>query len=163
MEKISQLIDGDLGQWEAQAQIARLERDAELADCWATYHLIGDALRREIELGPEFTRKVRAQLELEPAMLAPRLRLMQRAARHALPMAAAVAGVTVVAWLAFQAPPNSPEIAMGPKAPILAPSPANGGVADYLVAHQEFSPSTTMHGIASYMRTVSADESNGAR
>jgi len=163
MEKISQLIDGDLGQWETRAQIARLERDPELADCWATYHLIGDALRKEIELGPEFTRKVRAQLELEPAMLAPRLRLMQRAARHALPMAAAVAGVTVVAWLAFQAPPNSPEIAMGPKAPILAPSPANGGVADYLVAHQEFSPSTTMHGIASYMRTVSADESNGAR
>jgi sigma-E factor negative regulatory protein RseA len=156
MEKISQLIDGDLGQWEARAQIARLERDPQLADCWATYHLIGDALRKEIDLGPEFTRKLRAQLESEPAILAPRVRLIQHTARHALPIAAAVAGVTVVAWLAFQAPSNGPEIAAGP-------SPANAGVADYLVAHQEFSPSTTMHGVASYMRTVSADESNGAR
>ena len=163
MEKISQLIDGDLGQWETRAQIARLEREPELADCWATYHLIGDALRKEIELGPEFTRKVRAQLDLEPAVLGPRVRLMQRTARHTLPIAAAVAGVTVVAWLAFQAPPNAPELALVPTPSILTPSPSNAGVADYLVAHQEFSPSTTMHGVASYMRTVSADESNGAR
>ena len=95
------------------------------------------------------------------------MRFVQRAARHALPIAAGVAGVTVVAWLAlsFQAPPNAPELAVGPK-PIHSwrhRLSANAGVADYLVAHQEFSPSTTMHGVASYMRTVSADESNGAR
>ena len=175
MEKISQLIDGDLGEWEARAQIARLERDPELADCWATYHLIGDALRKELELGPEFTRKLRAQLDLEPAILTPRLRLMQRAARHALPIAAGVAGVTVVAWLAlssFQATPDGSEVAQAdvqtvsprpPSSETFVASPANAGVTDYLVAHQEFSPSTTMHGVASYMRTVSADESNGAR
>jgi len=175
MEKISQLIDGALGEWEARAQIARLERDPEVADCWATYHLIGDALRKEIELGPEFTRKLRAQLDLEPTILAPRLRLMQLATRHALPIAAGVAGVTVVAWLALsslQATTPAPEVAkldiqtVSPRTGEVdrsVPSPANAGVADYLVAHQEFSPSTTMHGVASYMRTVSADESNGAR
>jgi sigma-E factor negative regulatory protein RseA len=172
MEKISQLIDGDLGEWEARAQIARLERDPELADCWATYHLIGDALRKEIELGPDFTRRLRAQLDLEPTILAPRLRLMQRATRHALPIAAGVAGVTVVAWLALSSLPVTPggsEVAQQtvnpspPRAEAYVASPANAGVTDYLVAHQEFSPSTTMHGVASYMRTVSADESNGAR
>jgi sigma-E factor negative regulatory protein RseA len=175
MEKISQLIDGELGEWEARAQITRLERDPGLAECWATYHLIGDALRKEIELGPEFTGKLRAQLDLEPLILAPRLRLMQRAARHALPTAAAVAGVTVVAWLAlssFQTTPDASEVAkvdvraVSPRTPrpeTFVASPANAGVTDYLVAHQEFSPSTTMHGVASYMRTVSADESNGAR
>jgi len=171
MEKISQLIDGDLGEWEARAQIARLERDPELADCWATYHLIGDALRKEIELGPQFTRKLRAQLDLEPTILAPRVRLMQRAARHALPIAAGVAGVTVVAWLALsslQATTGGNEVAQAdvqtvPNSDRYIASPAYAGVTDYLVAHQEFSPSTTMHGVASYMRTVSADESNGAR
>jgi sigma-E factor negative regulatory protein RseA len=37
---------------------------------------------------------------------------------------------------------------------------ANAGVMnDYLTAHQEFSPSTAMHGVASYVRTVPTDES----
>ena len=31
---------------------------------------------------------------------------------------------------------------------------------EYLVAHQEFSPSTAMQDVASYVRTVSADEPN---
>lgn len=175
MEKISQLIDGDLGPSDSRAQIARLGRDPRLADCWETYHLIGDALRNEVDLGPEFTRKLRMQLEREPTILAPHRGLTRRAARYTLPLAASVAGVTLVAWLAisFQASgPKAPELARvdGPavraanvRLDPVPGSPANAGVTDYLVAHQEFSPSTTMHGVASYMRTVSADESNGAR
>jgi sigma-E factor negative regulatory protein RseA len=73
----------------------------------------------------------------------------------------------VVAWLAlssFQATPGGSEVAqLDVQTVSPRPSPANAGVTDYLVAHQEFSPSTAMHGVASYMRTVSADESNGAR
>jgi hypothetical protein len=53
------------------------ERDPELADCWATYHLIGDALRKEIEL-VRSSCNPGAQLDLSlAAILAPRLRLMQ--------------------------------------------------------------------------------------
>lgn len=175
MEKISQLIDGHLGHRESEAQIKRLERDPELSHGWNTYHLIGDALRNEVDLGPGFTRRLRERLEAEPVVIAPHMRLSHRVTRYTLPLAAGVAGVTLVAWLAlsFQTPGSQgPQVARSEtqaaqvakvRAPAATGSPANGGVGDYLMAHQEFSPSTAMHGVASYVRTVSAEEPNGAR
>ena len=54
MEKISQLMDGELGRRETKATIELLESDQALAQSWETYHLIGDSLRREAELRPGF-------------------------------------------------------------------------------------------------------------
>jgi hypothetical protein len=42
----------------------------------------------------------------------------------------------------------------------VAVKPADGAVNDYLLAHQQVSPSTTMQGVASYVRTVSGSESD---
>ena len=46
MEKISQLMDGELEEQECGLQIRRLDAGrAALARRWATYHLIRDVLR----------------------------------------------------------------------------------------------------------------------
>jgi len=46
----------------------------------------------------------------------------------------------------------------GPAAAPAAPAASvDGQVRDYMLAHQEFSPSTAMQGVASYVRTVSED------
>jgi sigma-E factor negative regulatory protein RseA len=162
MDKISELMDGELPRRESKRQIARLEREPQLSERWDTYHLIRDTLRREVDLGPTFTRRVRACLEHEPVVIAPHTRIGYRMARYTLPMAAAVAGVTVVAWLALtEAPTGAPttlaERAAAP-APAMLRAAANGAASDYLVAHQEFSPRTAMQGVASYARTVTAGE-----
>ena len=58
------------------------------------------------------------------------------------------AGVALVAWLTLFDSPLAPQSQ-------LAATPANGAVNDYLLAHQQFSPNTAMQGVASYVRTVS--------
>ena len=45
-EQISALMDGELDDARAQALCAQLKGE-ESVDCWAAYHLIGDALRNE--------------------------------------------------------------------------------------------------------------------
>jgi negative regulator of sigma E activity len=136
-----------------------------LSERWDTYHLIRDTLRREVDLGPTFTRRVRASLQHEPVVIAAHTRIGHRMARYALPMAAAVGGVAVVAWLALtEAPTGAPstlaERGAAPvsSAPVIARASLNGAASDYLVAHQEFSPRTAMQGVASYARTVTAGE-----
>lgn len=163
MDKISELMDGELPRRESKRQIARLEGDPRLSERWDTYHLIRDTLRREVDLGPTFTRRVRACLEQEPVVVAPHARIGYRMARYTLPMAAAVAGVAVVAWLALtgDAPTDAPPtVAERAAAAAIVRASANGGTSDYLVAHQEFSPRTAMQGVASYARTVTAGEAN---
>jgi len=74
---------------------------------------------------------------------------------------AAIGGVALVTWLALSDSPFAPQqnLALHQAPPgaqtQLAATPANGAVNDYLLAHQQFSPSTAMQGVASYVRTVS--------
>ena len=170
MDKISQLMDGELGRRETKTTIKRLESDEALAQSWETYHLIRDALRREAELPLDFTRRVHERLGQEPTVIAPHMRLSHRVVRYTLPLAAGVAGVALVGWLAlsFQdaVQPRRPRMVATTLQPIAGSCPAcrrrrlpnRGAVNDYLTAHQEFSPSTAMQGVASYVRTVATDE-----
>jgi sigma-E factor negative regulatory protein RseA len=161
MDKISELMDGELPLRESKRQIERLEHDAELATGWNTYHLIRDALRQDVELSPEFARRVHECLEREPTVIAPYTRISHRLVRYSLPMAAGVAGVALVAWLALSV--QMPGGAPAPQARLQVPPAAPAAVNDYMLAHQEFSPSTAMQGVASYVRTVSAHEADPAR
>jgi sigma-E factor negative regulatory protein RseA len=167
MEKISQLMDGELEEHESRVQFRRLGEDGGLVRSWETYHLIRDVLRDEAAACPDLVRRVRQRLDKEPTVIAPHTRFAARIARYTLPMAAAIAGVTVVGWLALSLRPaiesagptaqNNPPPVSGPAqpAPALAVASANGQVNEYLLAHQEYSPSTAIQGVASYIRTVS--------
>ena len=171
MEKISQLMDGELGEQESRLQIRRLEHDEGLIQAWATYHLIRDVLRDEADAGAGLAARVCERLEQEPTMLAPRMRFAPGVLSRPLRIAATVAGVGVVAWLAFSAQHQAgTKIAESgkPESEIVAPLPppavlAKGEMNKYLLAHQEFSPTAAMQGVGSYVRTVWNEDSDPAR
>jgi sigma-E factor negative regulatory protein RseA len=166
MERVSALMDGELGEKEAVEQLKRIRQDPELRTAWETYHVIGDALRGQAELSPGFVARVAARLEQEPAVLAPRRRLDNPfVMKVALPIAASVCGVAVVAWLALGNPfqtlaPNAGEMQLATtRAPetSLQAVPAAVAVNDYLFAHQQFSPRTALQGVAPYVHTVPSE------
>lgn len=163
VEKISAFMDGEIIGEEASAQLRRLKDDEGLQASWDAYHLIGDTLRGEkLWLSQEFTARVRGRLAEEPTVLAPRprVRLQPAVRRFALPVAASMGGIALVAWLAIFSNPFAPQ-----KEQVAANSPAqesktrmaSGEVNDYLLAHQQFASSTILPGVASYVRTVSGD------
>jgi sigma-E factor negative regulatory protein RseA len=165
MEQISAFMDGEIEGVEATGQVNRLKEDARLRATWDTYHLIGDTLRGEkLGLSQDFTASFSARLADEPTILAPRSRspLQSTVRRFALPVAASVGGMALVAWLAVFNNPFAPQkenLAAKAPAPVEAKTQvANGEVNDYLLAHQQFSSSTTLQGVASYVRTVSGQD-----
>jgi sigma-E factor negative regulatory protein RseA len=150
-ERISALMDGELDEAEAHHALVQIRNEAESRNSWDTYHLIGDALRDHV--APGVAGKVRERLALEPTVLAPQRRYSRpKIVQIALSAAAGMAGIALVAWMAFPGlTPPEPQVAAIP-----APAaPAAVGVDDYLLAHQSFSPSGAMQGVASYVRTVS--------
>jgi sigma-E factor negative regulatory protein RseA len=166
MEKISAWMDGELGAQQAREHLARLKQDQELLRCWHTYHLIGDALRGERALSPAFEERLTTRLAGEPTVLAPRRSPVKRIAAYALSAAASLSAVALVGWMAFfnnpltpqseiaKAPPTSPPAAA--PSPQLASVPSDGQMNEYLIAHQEYSPSTAIQGLAPYIRSVSS-------
>jgi sigma-E factor negative regulatory protein RseA len=165
MERISAFMDGELEDHEASGQLKRLKDSAELRAAWGTYHLIGDAMRGEAGYSSDLVARIGAKLAAEPTVLAPRPLLRFRNVRRlALSAAASVGGVALVAWLTLFENPFFPRQDLAVTQPSgaqtqLAATPANGAVNDYLLAHQQFSPSTAMQGVASYVRTVSGQNS----
>jgi len=165
MDKISEWMDGELNGQETRRQVERLKQDTELHRCWSVFHLIGDVLRGERALSADFEQRLAARLADEPAVLAPRPPVVTRFTTYALSAAASLSAVALVGWLAFYnglAP--QPEVAQAPipTAPAPAPSeqqlanvPSDGTMNEYLIAHQEFSPSTEFQGLAPYIRSVS--------
>ncbi|HEX7813079.1 MAG TPA: sigma-E factor negative regulatory protein [Burkholderiales bacterium] len=164
MERISAFLDGEVEDNEISAQLARLKQDPALREAWDTYHLIGDAMRGDAGVAPAFMSRFSAALAQEPTVLAPKAPVRKSGARRiALPLAASFGGVALVAWMALSNNPLMPreeKLAANQPQPVVqaAVKPANGAVNDYLLAHQQFSPSTTMQGVASYVRTVSGRE-----
>ena len=69
-EQISALMDGELDEARAQQLCAQMRND-ESSECWAAYHLIGDALRSEYIAQSGFARRFAARLAAEPTVLAP--------------------------------------------------------------------------------------------
>jgi sigma-E factor negative regulatory protein RseA len=160
MERISALMDGELDDHEVVGELKRLKNDPKLLSAWETYHAIGDALRGQGVVSAGFATGVRARLRAEPTVVAPK-RPLRRVARIALPVAASMCGVALVAWLALYneafriGQPTG--FAAAPQPTREAAAPPAAGVNEYLLAHQQFSPRTDIQGVASYVHTVSAD------
>jgi sigma-E factor negative regulatory protein RseA len=166
MDKISVLMDGELDEHQARQQLLRLRQDEDLLKCWHTFHLIGDSLRGERALSPDFDRRLTARLAEEPTVLAPQRSMTKRVTRYALSAAASLSAVALVVWVAFVNNPltSQSELAKAPDtppaaaAPQLASVPSDGKMNEYLMAHQEFSPSTAIQGVAPYIRSVSSTQ-----
>ncbi len=156
-EEISALMDGELFDDDVGMVIDHLKRDSATRMDWATYHLIGDALRQPDHIHSDLSTKVRERMRDEPALLAPRGHaLKQKMRAFALSAVASLSAVGVVAWMSLQISPEiAPRLAMQQAALRPASMQIRPKSDDYLIAHQEFSPSTDVNGGASYIRTVS--------
>lgn len=170
MERVSALMDGELDDGDALVEIKRLGGDGEAADTWALYHLIGDSLRGEGAAGLT-SGAFRERLAAEPTVLAPRRSVLPRKARlYTLSAAASVAGVAVVAWLAAVNQPGAFDRGTGTiareDAAVVQPAALaldEAAVREYLLAHQQHSPSSSVQGAAAYIRTVGLRERGAGR
>ena len=162
-ETLSAWMDGELRDPQAAQLPDRIKHDAQLRRNWDCYHVIGDALRGV--QGGDLCGGVRARLDAEPTVLAPQRRTRrEKLAWTALSAAASVAAVALVGWMALTGTQQDPiQVAAvpAPQARLVA-VPAGEVVDDYLLAHQRYSPSNALQGVASYVRTVAA-ERGGAR
>jgi len=183
-ERLSALMDDQGDHAECEHCLGEVRVDAELRETWQVYHLIGDVLRGTD--GGTLPATFAQRLADEPTILAPRSARGSRGTlrRYVLPIAASVAAVAFVAWIALPQLQNGTElqadagaterVAALPVAatPVVAtpvaatpavatPVPLARDVGDYLLAHQRYSPSSAMSGVAPYVRTVS--ESTPAR
>ncbi len=165
-ENISRLMDGELSDDEFARCVAELKSD-DAAHTWLCYHVIGDHLRGAGDSprgagghSARFSANFRLALAAEPTVLAPvaRVHVPAQPAKFAWAVAATLAAVTVVGWTAFSmvdAPPTAMakarEAATVRAAQVKPPADLP---ADYLVAHQEFSPATAIQGGGSYLRSV---------
>ncbi len=103
--EISALFDGELEDHELRDALKASLADEER---WRAYGLIGDGLRGENVEQPDMTASVMARLAEEPVVLAPR-NLKARPRHHPLlALAASVAGVAVVGWVALSGDPQVP-------------------------------------------------------
>jgi len=159
-ENLSAWMDGELEDQQVRQLPQQLKRDAELRGIWDCYHLIGDALRGV--QGPDLCAKICARLDAEPTVLAPQRRGTAEKLRWiALSAAASIAAVAFVGWMAL----SGVQLDSLQVAAIPAPEgkqvavPAGKVANDYLLAHQRYSPSNAMQGVAPYVRTVSEERS----
>ena len=176
-EKISALMDGELGEEDATSLIRKFEATNGLREQWAVYHLISDVLEHSEARPIDVSRRVSARLAAEPPVQGVTV-LRSRAKRKPVAYAAAasIAAVFAAGWMSLQttqgphqqqnlanagpAPVNAlPVIAVA--SPVSASAPVQ--INDYLLAHREFSPSTAMHGVAPYTRTVSESREHFGR
>jgi sigma-E factor negative regulatory protein RseA len=167
MDAISALMDGELGADDARRQIGNLKGDPALRARWDDFHLIGDALRGESLLSAQFGGTLSKRLAAEPTILAPRrLRSpLTRITTYAMSAAASLGAVALVAWVALTptaptlvAAPAPTPIPIKPAEAALASVSSEGRMNDYLLAHQGFSPSTAIQGLAPYIRSVSTTQ-----
>lgn len=165
---ISALLDDELELGEASRTIDALRRDKALQETWNLYHLIGDALRQTPDYSPDLSAKVMARLSEEPVLFVPSAQPKRTPLRFALPLAAAVMGMAAVGWVALSLNSHQPiEVAGRPRpanepaATTVAEQSPSGALKEYLVAHQAHSPSSSIQGVAPYVRSVSEIRQGG--
>ncbi len=159
-ERISTMMDGELFEDETEALLSRIKHHPEARQEWQTYHLIGDALRQPQHISRDISATLRERLQLEPTVLAPRRKISQKVRYFAMSAAASLMALALVIWMSAQigAEPATQQMAVQQQAGAVQPAglAARQGVDDYLMAHQEVSPSTDVQGAASYIHTVAA-------
>lgn len=180
--KISALMDGELDAHELDEPMGALGKDAEALEAWRTYHLISDALQGRAMLANDCLRRVVARLAQEPTLIGPLPTEVARPERSRwfVPsaLAASVAAVALVGWMAFAPPqgagPLSAPVATAPASPAPAAVavaqrppeapvrlPMTAATRDYLIAHQAVSPRNSLQGMAPFVRSVSAESRPG--
>ncbi len=158
-QEISALMDGEMFEDQADIFFDKLRRHPEARQDWESYHLIGDALRQPDHICRSFGKSFHERLQAEPTVIAPYSRTSQRVRNFALSAVASVMALALVAWLSLQVGNEpAPQVASAKiqqDSQDNAVRPASAQADDYLMAHQEFSPSADVHVAAPYIHAVS--------
>jgi len=154
--ELSSMLDNELEVHHQPDVLAALRKEKNLRTSWDTYILIGDSLRDSPELATDLTANVINALRNEPTILVVPVRRTPPVLRSVAALAASLAGVAVVGWLALSPPVSQITMAPSARAPKPAAAPAAERMQEYLMAHQAYSPSSRIQGGASYIRTVSS-------
>lgn len=156
-DQISALMDDELDVEASDHVFAALKSSDECYESWSTYHLIGDAMRGNLELSPDFHKRVMAQIEAEPTVLAPKRRFEIKRT-HLMSVAASVAAVMFVGWMVLQQQAQSPTQDL-PTASLAQGNVSPESMNAYLLAHQELAPENGMQ-TSYYVRPVTYAESD---
>ena len=156
-EEVSLFMDGELDA-ERSARVCSALRESVPLATWEQYHVIGDVLRGCGNLRAGFHARFAASLDAEATVLAPP-RKRPAPATVAWAVAASVAAIGVVGWVALTTMPVPPAtVATTQQAAAVRPAAAHRPVVnEYLLAHQEYSPTTAIQGVRPYLRAVASD------
>jgi sigma-E factor negative regulatory protein RseA len=162
-EEVSQLMDGELDAERVEHACHGLRETASM-ETWVCYHVIGDTLRGCSGLSPGFAERFATRLGAEPTVLAPPPHRPARAA-VAWAVAASAAAVAVVGWVALTTMPVPPgAVATVRDASAVRAADVRRPVEnEYLLAHQEYSPTTAIQGVRPTLRVIAADDQDARR
>jgi len=163
-ESFSAWIDGELRSSQTRELLQQVMHDAKLRGDWDFYHLIGDTLRG-IE-GPNLCARIFAKLDAEPTVFEPHHRSNTETPNWgALQAAASFAALAFISgiWIAWPSLlQDSPQVTAKPTTVINRAVVRAGEYANaYLFAHQRYSPSNAISGVAMYVRTVATPLDQG--
>lgn len=167
---LSALADGEIPDALAEQVIDHLLGDPVQRERWLIYHAQADAMRFPTPSSLEdraFLDRLSSRLASEPihmqaasrAVAVRTTRWRRVWIRYGMPGAAAAAAVAVVSWMTYpyfdDREPSAGQLmaAQGMSKRADAPEMVSQ---DYLLAHQQFAPSSRLHGVAPYVRTASA-------
>lgn len=163
-KELSALLDGELEMHEELALWTTLKAEPHLRGRWQDYKLISDAIHAEANLASDLTARVMHGLADEPVILAPRVRPANTWSSAIMALAASLAGVAVVGWMALAPQAENGDAGtsalMAAKQPqrqvaVVAAEPEQRGLQEYVLAHQANSPTFYLQGGAEHIRTVS--------
>jgi sigma-E factor negative regulatory protein RseA len=139
-DQISALMDDELASDATEHLITSVKAGGESAECWATYHLIGDAMRGSPIFKAGFHLRLMRALDAEPTALAPRGIVKRPLVKTPMvwSVAASVAAVAFVGWVVLQQQVQNGADA----APIEI---AQNLPSEYLLAHQASAPSSAAY------------------
>jgi sigma-E factor negative regulatory protein RseA len=161
-EEISRLMDGELDDEHVEIVCGQLKHPEGMST-WMCYHVIGDTLRGSERCTLGYSRRFAERLAAEPTVLAPRARAERRAS-FAWAAAATVAAVAVVGWVSVSTLDVQPTAmakareAGSVRSALVGPQTVP---ADYLLAHQEYSPTAQIQSVGPYFRAASAQGPDG--
>ena len=186
--QLSAMFDGELPQAECELLARRLSRDEQLKARWGRYAVIGASIRAErgVRLNADLARRVSAVVSKEPNIA---VRYVERKAARATPkwirpvaglgMAAGVAALSIL-WMRSQAPNDAPLLSQtlpdaAPAAVAASTEPDSYVVprpsrplslvpatqlANYVVAHSEFSSPVARRNLLSAFMTGETGTAN---
>ncbi len=151
-DQISALVDGEVSLENSEHLLTAIAAGGEPGLSWATYHLIGDAMRNTPMFKPDFTAAIMAKLDAEPTVLAPKAKRVSKLS-SGWSIAASMAAVMFVGWMVMQQQlandkgTSGVEIAQAEmvKESINKFDLEKNIPSEYLLAHQSYVPSNSAY------------------